>query len=152
MLKRIMASVFGLGYLAAQSEVSLEHREACDCANARRACMPTFVFSVEGQVAFRGALDHLTHCRKTECLKLRRLVLQGMRGKLDRLFRESALLGCVHVQATVYGARRIRLTKDNFTTVCQHLAQCPKEACAKLRRSLLLSIRDLVSPNAQPKE
>lgn len=150
-MHRIMASVFGLGYLTAQSEVFLEHHEECDCAEARRACMPTFVFSVEGQVAFRTALDHIVHCRKTECLKLRRLVLQGMRTKLDRLFRESALLGCVHVQPSVYGARRIRLTKDNFTTVCQHLANCPREACAKLRRSLLLSIRDMVSPNAQPK-
>lgn len=146
-----MASVFGLGYLTTQSEVSLEKAETCDCATARRACMPTFVFSVEGQVAFRTALDHIVHCRKTECRNLRRLVLRGMRTKLDRLFRESALLGCVHVQPAVYGARRVRLSRDNFATVCQHLANCPREACARLRRSLMLSVRDMVSPNA-PKE
>lgn len=151
-MHRIMASVFGLGYLTAQSEVSLEKAEACDCATARRACMPTFVFSVEGQIAFRTALEHIVQCRKSECIKLRRLVLRGMRTKLDRLFQESALLGCVHVQPTVYGARQVRLSKDNFTAVCQHLASCPKEACAKLRRSLMLSIRDMVSPNAQPRE
>jgi hypothetical protein len=147
-----MTSVFGLGYLTEQSEVSLENAEACDCATARRACMPTYVFSIEGQVPFRTALDHKDHCRKTDCIKLRRLVLRGMRTKLERLFIESALLGCVHVQPTVYGARQVRLSKDNFTTVCQHLASCPREACAKLRRSLLLSIRDMVSPNAQPRE
>lgn len=147
-----MASVIGLGYVAAASEVLLEHGADCDCATARRACMPTFVFSVEGQVRFRAALDHLVACRKNECVKLRRLVLRGMRTKLDQLFRESALLGCVHVQPNVYGARRVRLSRDNFTAVCQHLATCPREACAKLRRSLLLSVRDEVSPNAQPKE
>lgn len=125
--------------------------EVCDCVQARRACMPTFVFSVEGQVAFREALAHVVTCRKKDCVKLRQLVLKGMRAKLETLFTETVMLGCVHVQPHVYGARRVRLSKDNLSAVCQHLAHCPREACAQLRRSLMLSVRDQVSPNAQVK-
>jgi hypothetical protein len=150
-MKSIMPSVIGLGYVAVEEEAGQLSHKACDCSDARRGCMPTFVFSVEGQVAFRTALGHIVHCRKTDCVKLRRLVLTGMRRKLDNLFLESALLGCVHVQPHLYGARRMRLTKNNFSAVCQHLAHCPREACARLRRSLMLSVRDVVSPNAQPR-
>ncbi|MEK7556689.1 MAG: hypothetical protein AAB538_01810 [Patescibacteria group bacterium] len=147
-----MPSLIGLGYLTVDTEVRQQSQKECDCTEARRGCMPTFVFSVEGQVAFRSALDHIVHCRKTDCVKLRRLVLKGMRNKLFGLFTETVLLGCVHVQPHIYGARRMRLSKDNFSAVCHHLAHCPREACAKLRRSLLLAVRDVVSPNAQPRE
>lgn len=146
-----MPSLIGLGYLTASQEILQSTHKECDCAGARRGCMPTFVFSVEGQVMFRSALAHITTCRKSDCIELRRLVLQGMRTKLQTLFMESALLGCVHVQPHIYGARRMRLTKDNFSAVCHHLSACPREACAKLRRSLMLSVRDAVSPNAQPR-
>ena len=150
MVNSIMPSVIGLGYLNVEQNVAQRSQQECDCVDARRGCMPTFVFSVEGQVAFRTALHHLVRCRKAECVKLRRLVLKGMRNKLQGLFGETVLLGCVHVQPYIYGARRMRLSKDNFSTVSQHLSHCPKEACAKLRRSLLLAVRDVVSPNAQP--
>lgn len=150
-MKSIMPSMIGLGYAAVHEEVDRYSHKSCDCAEARRGCMPTFVFSVEGQVTFRAALAHLVHCRKAECIKLRRLVMTGMREKLQTLFSESALIGCVHVQPHVYGARQARLTKNNFSAVCQHLAHCPQEGCARLRRSLMLSIRDMVSPNAQPR-
>jgi len=147
-----MPSVIGLGYADIQSQVAQQSQNECDCTDARRGCMPTFVFSVEGQVSFRSALDHLVHCRKTECVKLRRLVLKGMRNKLQNLFTDTVFIGCIHVQPHIYGARRMRLSKDNFSAVCQHLANCPQEACARLRRSLLLAVRDVVSPNAQPRE
>lgn len=144
--------MIGLGYAVASEETAQHSQKDCDCAEARRGCMPTFVFSVEGQVSFRSALAHLVTCRKSDCSKLRRLVITGMREKLETLFSEEALIGCVHVQPHVYGARRVRLTKNNFSAVCQHLANCPREACARLRRSLMLSVRDMVSPNAQPRE
>lgn len=147
-----MPSVIGLGYIAVGSKVAQQSQDTCDCSEARRGCMPTFVFSVEGQVTFRLALDHIVHCRKAECVQLRRLVLKGMRTKLQNLFSDTVLIGCVHVQPHLYGARRMRLSKDNFSAVCQHLAHCPQEACARLRRSLLLAVRDVVSPNAQPRE
>ncbi|MEX0649734.1 MAG: hypothetical protein WD200_01945 [Candidatus Andersenbacteria bacterium] len=113
--------------------------------------MPSFVYSVSGQVGFRSALDHLLTCNKKECITLRKDVKQGMHAKLDWLFRERVLLGCVQVQPFLYKTSRavdLRQQK-HFNTVASHLAHCPQESCARLRRSLLLSVRDQVSPAAK---
>lgn len=124
------------------------HDDDCDCNEARRACMPTFVFSVPGQVRFRRALFHLTDCRRQVCRSLRAQVVAGMQHKLHWLFQETAMLGCVHVQPYLYGSERIVFDRKRFSAAANHLAYCPKESCAQLRRALLLSVRDRVSPNA----
>lgn len=120
------------------------------CHQARRACMPPFVFSVSGQVEFRRALYHMTSCQRRSCQSLRRKVLDGMTKKLHWLFGETVLLGCVHVQPYLFGARRVALDKHNFSAAADHLAHCPKESCAQLRRAIMLTIRDKVSPNVRP--
>lgn len=124
---------------------------SCSCSEAHKKCMPSFVYSVSGQVGFRSALGHLVECNKKECISLRKDVKQGMHAKLDWLFHESVLLGCVQVQPFLYKAKKavdLRQQK-HFNTVASHLAQCPQEACARLRRSLLLAVRDQVSPAAK---
>lgn len=147
-----MSTALGLGIIGeATGDVSVDQKD-CGCSAARRGCMPTFVFSVEGQVSFREALYHLVNCRKSECTALRKQVLSGMQVKLRMLFKDHAMLGCVHVQPLVYGVRSIRLRQKNFSAVAQHLSHCPKESCARLRRSVMLTVRDAVSPNAQPRE
>lgn len=110
--------------------------------------MPSFVFSVSGQTRFRSALDHLLACQKRECSVLRRKVKDGMREKLQWLFKEDVLLGCVHVQPFLYGSRHVSDVRQqrHFLPVAEHLAMCPHESCARLRRSLLLKVRDFVSP------
>lgn len=116
--------------------------------------MPPFVFSVPGQVNFRLALDHLLTCKRRDCASLRRQVREGMQQKLRWLFQQEALLGCVLLQPMIYRAHTvINLGKNhNFQMISHHLANCPHEACARLRRSVLLTIRDNVSPNANQKE
>jgi hypothetical protein len=73
-----------------------------------------------------------------------------MHTKLRWLFDEGALLGCVHVQPFLYRSQRtVNLKKpQNFAGVAYHLAHCPQEGCARLRRAVLLSVRDYVSPAA----
>lgn len=137
-----------LGSFLGDGGTSIVHEE-CDCSEARRACMPTFVFSAEGQIGFRQALDHLISCRKLECSRLRKQVIAGMRNKLEVLFDDSIILGCVHVQPSLYSVRSVRLHSDTFAVAARHLARCPKESCARLRRALLLTVRDEVSPNAR---
>lgn len=114
----------------------------CDCARARAFCAPSFVFSVEGQVGFRHALRHLSSCQKRDCRTLRRRVINSMHGKLSWLMHEDCLLGCVHIQPALYGTRRIILKRNEWPSIATHLARCPKESCAQLRRSVLLRIRD----------
>lgn len=118
------------------------------CHDVQKACMPSFVFSVSGQTKFRAALDHLLTCQKRECSILRRKVKDGMRDKLQWLFQEDVLLGCVHVQPFLYGSSHVRDVRQqrHFMPVAEHLAMCPHESCARLRRSLLLKVRDFVSP------
>lgn len=119
------------------------------CKKAQHACMPPFVFSVSGQVEFRAALHHLITCRRRDCQQLRRKVLAGMTKKLRWLFGETVLLGCVHIQPYLFGASKITLDRHNFAAAAQHLAHCPKESCAQLRRAMLLTIREQVSPNVR---
>ena len=120
------------------------------CHQAQKACMPSFVFSVSGQVNFREALHHLLSCQSRMCASLRKKVRQGMEEKLGWLWQEEALLGCIYVQPLLYRmAAVVDLgKKENFGAVAKHLSRCPQESCARLRRSLLLSIRDHVSPAA----
>ncbi len=74
--------------------------------------------------------------------------------KLQWLFKEQVLLGCVHVQPFLYKAHRVVNLKDqqNFKGAAEHLAHCPHEGCARLRRALLLSVRDNVSPSAKNRD
>src|SRR6478752_2862833 len=117
-----------------------------NCHQAQKACMPAFVFSVPGQVNFREALHHLLTCQSRMCGSLRKKVRLGMQKKLRWLWREEALLGCIYVQPLLYRmAAVVDLDKkENFAAVAKHLSRCPQESCARLRRSLLLSIRDHV--------
>ena len=138
------------GLTTAISDALDDYPTEYTCQEANKACMPSFVFSVAGQVKFRGALDHILGCNKQCCASLRKKVKDGMHTKIQWLFNEDVLLGCVHVQPFVYGSRRpvdIRVTRK-FVPVAAHLSQCPHDSCARLRRSVLLTIRDLVSPNA----
>lgn len=121
--------------------------EACDCASARVLCAPSFVFSIEGQVGFRSALRHLAGCQKRDCRVLRGRVMGSMRSKLSWLMHEECLLGCVHIQPTLYGTKRILLKPAEFPGIATHLSKCPKESCAQLRRSILLRIRDELRPS-----
>ncbi len=121
---------------------------SCDCHQAQKFCTPSFVFSIAGQVGFRYALLHLLSCPQRDCGALRSKAIEGMKQKINWLFQENALLGCVYVQPYIYGAKRMIFSKNNFKPVAHHLAHCPRESCAKLRRSVLLTIRSHVSPAA----
>lgn len=121
----------------------------CSCHDALKACMPAFVFSIPGQVNFRAALDHLLTCNSRDCSSLRKKVREGIQTKLRWLFQQEALLGCIYVQPLLYGVKKVaNLEKrQNFLVVAKHLSRCPQESCARLRRSLLLTVRSKVSPN-----
>jgi hypothetical protein len=109
------------------------------------------VFSIKGQVGFRTSLDHLLSCRKRDCAILRKKVKDSMHSKLRWLFEEQVLLGCIHAQPFLYKSRSVVNLKEqrNFNAVAHHLAHCPQESCSRLRRALLLSVRDNVSPSAR---
>lgn len=117
-------------------------KEECSCQEARYGCAPPFVYSIPGQVGFRTALHHLIQCRRRSCRDLRSRVLKGMNDKLAWLMDEDSLLGCVHIQPTLYGAQRLIMRRRDFSAVAHHLASCPRESCAQLRRALLLTIRE----------
>lgn len=121
------------------------------CAEARKGCLPSFVFSISGQVRFRAALQHLSQCHEPQCSALRMKILSSMRWKLGWLLKEGCMLGCIHVQPLLYGAVQVRLSADDFEPVAYHLAHCPKENCSKLRRSLLLTIRNGLRVMTEPK-
>lgn len=125
--------------------------ELPDCHQAEKACMPSFVFSVPGQVNFRRALEHILSCKRRTCSSLRQKVSEGMQQKLHWLFEQEAYLGCVHLQPLLYRSHSVvnLKKKPTFHGVAQHLAHCPHEACSTLRRALLLTVRDNVSPNAR---
>lgn len=120
--------------------------EDCDCAHARALCAPSFVFSIEGQIGFRSALRHLAGCQKRDCRVLRARVITSMNSKLGWLLHEECLLGCVHIQPALYGTKRVVMKRNDFPVIAAHLAKCPKESCAQLRRSVLLRIRDELRP------
>lgn len=124
------------------------------CGDAQKACMPAFVFSVAGQIGFRHALEHLVDCKKKDCISLRKKVRESMYDKLKWLFSEHVLLGCMECQSFLYGIRQpMNLTDNkNFLMVATHLSRCSQEACARLRRSVLLTVRDSVSPSATSKD
>ena len=114
----------------------------CCCDEAQAGCTPSFVYSIPGQVDFRSSLHHLIKCNKRNCSHLRVSVFKGMRNKLRWLMDEHSLLGCIHVQPLLYGARGVSFKRKDFPQVSKHLAHCPKESCAQLRRALLLTIRE----------
>lgn len=124
------------------------------CGDAQKACMPAFVFSVAGQVGFRHALEHLVDCKKKDCVSLRKKVRESMYDKLKWLFSEHVLLGCMKCQSFLYGIRQpLNLNENkNFAVIAAHLSHCPDEGCARLRRSVLLTVRDSVSPSATSKD
>jgi hypothetical protein len=124
------------------------------CGEAQKACMPAFVFSTAGQVGFRNALEHLVECKRKDCISLRKKVRESMYDKLKWLFSEHVLLGCIGCQSFLYGIRQPLNLHDNknFTLVASHLSQCQQEGCAKLRRAVLLTVRDSVSPSATSKD
>ena len=143
--------MLALSSLHAVSEPVAAIPQTCTCHQAQKRCMPSFVFSVAGQVGFRAALDHLIACNTRDCASLRKKVKDGMYEKIHWLFKEEVLLGCVHVQPFLYRSRSIQDIRKqrHFITVASHLSQCPHESCARLRRSVLLKVRDNVSPNAR---
>lgn len=124
------------------------------CGEAQKACMPAFVFSVAGQVGFRHALEHLVDCKKKDCASLRKKVRESMHDKLKWLFSEHVLLGCMECQSFLYGVRQpLNLNEHkHFAVTATHLSRCPHEGCARLRRSVLLTVRDSVSPSATSKD
>lgn len=128
--------------------------EGFSCNEAQKACMPAFVFSVAGQKGFRKALEHLVDCRVKDCSSLRKKVRESMHEKVKWLFSEHALLGCMECQSFLYGPRTpLNLQENkNFSITALHLSSCQHEGCAKLRRSVLLTIRDSVSPSATSKD
>jgi hypothetical protein len=143
--------------IAATSIEALGHvtyPEVFTCNEAQKACMPAFVFSVAGQIGFKRALEHLVECRKKDCSALRKIVRESMHEKLKWLFSEHALLGCVECQSFLYGPRTpLNVTETkNFAITAHHLSSCSHEGCARLRRSVLLTIRDSVSPSATSKD
>lgn len=120
-------------------------KNKCNCKQAKGGCRPAFVFSIPGQVKFRTALNHLKTCHKRQCQRLRKEVFNGIKIKLDWLWEEGKLLGCVRIQPLLYGSSRIILKRKDFAFVAHHLANCPQESCAQLRRALLLKVRDRVA-------
>ncbi len=145
-----MSYTLTLGYIHLLPPSGLSTNNTCSCEEARKSCSPTYVFSIVGQIGFRQALTHLTTCNKQECRQLRVRVLAGMTTKLRWLFEQERLLGCVHVQPYLYGTRRVLLGRQHFPAVAHHLAHCPKESCAQLRRALLLTVREKVRPTPLP--
>ena len=123
------------------------YNDSCTCTDARALCAPSFVFSIEGQVGFRSALRHLATCQKRDCRTLRGRVITSMNSKLGWLIHEECLLGCVHIQPALYGTKRVVMKRTDFPIIAAHLAKCPKESCAQLRRSVLLRIRDELRPS-----
>ncbi len=128
--------------------------EEFGCGEAQKACMPAFVFSVAGQVGFRNALNHLVGCKKKDCVSLRKKVRESMHDKLRWLFSEHVLLGCMECQSFLYGVRQPLNLNENkhFAMIASHLSLCLHEGCAKLRRAVLLTVRDSVSPSATSKD
>lgn len=146
-----MRSILALGNIQTVSDPLATMAQDCTCHQAQKRCMPSFVFSVAGQVGFRTALDHLINCTSRDCASLRKKVKDGMYDKLRWLFQEEVLLGCIHVQPFLYRSRSVNDIRKqrHFVTIASHLSQCPHESCARLRRSVLLKVRDNVSPNAK---
>ncbi|MDZ4346130.1 MAG: hypothetical protein U1E51_27270, partial [Candidatus Binatia bacterium] len=85
---KVMSYVLTVGSLHFLPGEALRVQEECSCEEARQGCLPSFVFSLEGQIRFRTALRHLAVCEKSQCRKLRRYVLGGMRDKLSWLMDE----------------------------------------------------------------
>lgn len=127
-------------------------KSVCDCRQARGGCRPAFVFSVPGQVAFRRSLRHLKKCNKKCCQSLRKNVFVGMHDKLSWLMNEDRLLGCVQIQPVLYGVSRVTLKRKDFSVLAHHLANCPQESCAQLRRALMLTVRQQVGPQNIPQD
>lgn len=144
-----MSYALSLGSLHVIADGFTPSSDYCDCKQARDWCAPSFVFSVSGQVGFRTALRHVSSCRRGSCRALRGFVIQGMSKKLAWLMAEECLLGCVHIQPSLYGSRHVTMRRRDFPIIAAHLAKCPKESCAQLRRAILLNIRDALRPHIE---
>ena len=143
----IMSYTLTLGSLHVLTEEAESVQKECSCDEARLGCTPSFVFSVAGQVGFRTALHHLSTCQKMTCKSLRASVFTVTQKKLRWLMKEESMLGCIHVQPALYGAKKVLIDKKGFPIIAEHLSRCPKESCAQLRRSVLLDIRDALRPS-----
>lgn len=141
-----MSYALTVGYLHLLTSSPATVPGECSCDEAHKGLRPMYVFSIMGQVQFRLALGHLAECHTQTCRRLRPRVMAGIVQKLNWLMQEESLLGCVHIQPHLYGTKRIILQRPRFPFVANHLAECPKESCAQLRRALLLSIREKVRP------
>lgn len=141
-----MAYVVTLGPLHVMPGMPASAVETCTCRQARQRCAPPFVFSIPGQVGFRTALQHLTQCEREGCRALWRRVVRAMGQKLAWLAHEDCFLGCDAVQSQLYESGKPQLELEHFSPVARHLSRCPRESCAQLRRSLLLTIRESLRP------
>lgn len=144
-----MSYALTFGGLRVVAGDAVQERQDYSCDEARKGCTPAFVFSVPGQVRFRSALHHLIGCRKRGCRSLRARVFSGMREKLRWLLKQECPLGCVHIQPSLYGKEHVIMQRRDFPIIARHLACCPKESCAQLRRALLLKVRDEVRTSWQ---
>ena len=148
----VMSYALTIGSLHILADTASQVEETLTCHSARDFCTPSFVFSVEGQVGFRSALQHMSSCRTKECRGLKNDLYGSIKTKLHWLFKEQCLLGCIHVQPLLYGSRQANMQRKDLTAVFHHLGRCPKESCAQLRRSLLLTIRDDLRPKPQKQD
>ena len=144
-----MSYVLRVGSLVISTTYQVPRREPCTCQEAEKGCRPAYVFSINGQVRFRHALDHLLRCQDRRCSALRRKVIRGMGYKLRWLRTEGSVVGCSSVQAELEAASSLTKLTNRFPQLGRHLVHCPHEACAQLRRALLLSVRQILQPAAK---
>jgi len=132
--------------LANYSKVGLAKADQeCTCEEVKRGLAPSFVFSEEGELGFQSALCHLAVCRKKICLNFKKTVFLGIITKLDWLRKEDVFLGCHLIMPYLYRGKKVVVLKKDLNVVLSHLASCETENCAKLRRAVLLRIRDEIN-------
>ncbi len=140
-----MSDLLTLGLVDYRKTRVLEVDKECSCEGIKKGLAPSFVFSEEGETGFQNALYHLSLCRKSNCLKFRKIVFSGIKNKLDWLVKENVLLGCHFIRPYLYEGKRSLMLKKDICVVFRHLSSCDTESCGKLRRSVLLTIRDEIN-------
>jgi hypothetical protein len=119
--------------------------QECSCEEVKRGLAPSFVFSEEGEIGFQSSLCHLAVCQKKSCLAFKQVVFAGIKTKLDWLMEDRVLLGCHFIRPYLYRGEKIVILKKNLDSILKHLGSCDTESCAKLRRAVLLRIRDEIN-------
>lgn len=115
------------------------------CHGVRRYCSPEIVYSAEAQENFRDALRHFASCLRAVCTVVQEKVSEVTQKKLLRMWERGTRLGCPLVTGELYGKDAVTFSLERFRPVATHLADCADPSCAKLRRALLLTIRDSLS-------